>query len=335
MAYLVEKKAGNSVYVYEVTSYWDPQKKQARQKRTYLGKKDPATGEVRRPRSHLPRHAKDYGNVYLLHQIARQLGLTAILQRVFPDHANTLLALVAFEISEAAPLYLFAPWAEQTYLEQVRPLTSGELTTFTQQLGQMDGAQEEFFCRWAKRRSPVQTIVFDITSLSSYATLVNEVEWGYNRDHEHLPQLNLGIVYAEEEHLPLYYQLYPGSICDVSTLPNIVEYLRALGLMPNLFVMDRGFYSAANLTTMAQHALHFLIPLPRRVTLFSDLLIQHHQMLTALPTSFLFQDTVLCHVQAPTRLNKVSMQAHLYFDPAQHQQQSLRFLRQLWEAESP
>jgi transposase len=334
MSYVVEQKVGESIYLYEATSYWDPQKKQSRQKRIYLGKKDPTTGEAKRPRNPLPRHAKDYGNVYLLKEIAHRLGVSSIFQQVFPDQAATLLALIFFEISEGAPLYLFPAWGESTYLDEMRPILPSEITALTQQLGQMDGAQEEFFCQWAKRRRPIQTIVFDITSLSSYSTLINEVEWGYNRDHEHLPQVNPGIVYAQDERLPLYYQLYPGSIGDVSTLPNIVRYLEALNLSPHLFVMDRGFYSAANLTTMCQYVLPFLVPLPRRVTLFSQLLSQQTDTLTALSKSFLFQDEVLCHVQVATTLEALPLQAHLFFNPAQHQRQALQFLQRLWDAEA-
>ena len=37
------------VYVYEIESFWDPEKKQPRQRRRYLGKKDPDTGEIRSP----------------------------------------------------------------------------------------------------------------------------------------------------------------------------------------------------------------------------------------------------------------------------------------------
>jgi len=32
MSYTVEQKIGNNIYVYEVESYWDPQKKQPRQR---------------------------------------------------------------------------------------------------------------------------------------------------------------------------------------------------------------------------------------------------------------------------------------------------------------
>jgi hypothetical protein len=83
-----------------------------------------------------------------------------------------------FEISEAAPLYLFPYWVETTYVEPVKALSSRELTSFTHQIGRMDVEREDFFQRWVKQCGHVQTIVFDITSLSSYSTRLNDVEWG-------------------------------------------------------------------------------------------------------------------------------------------------------------
>jgi transposase len=335
MAFIVEKKVGETVYLYEATSSWDPNHKQSRQTRLYLGKKDPNTGTIIPPRhSRLPRRAKDYGNVYLLRQLADRIGVTSLLQSIFYEDAFTLLALMCFEITEAAPLYLFSSWVETSCVEPVKALSAAELTTFTQRLGQMDAEREAFFYQWIQRCRPVQTVVFDITSLSSYSKLIAEVEWGYNRDHDPLPQVNLGVVYAEQKHLPLYYQVYPGSIRDVSTLPNMVRYLEGLEVAPDLFVMDRGFYSAKNLETMAQYGFTFLMPLPRTVKLFSTLVTQHYSSLTALSNSFLFQDEVLGHLHTSTPLNQLPLHAHLYFPSRQHAEQTHRFLQRLWEAEA-
>lgn len=335
MSFFIEKRVGESIYLYEATSWWDPEQKKTRQTRRYLGKKDPHTGHVIPPRrGRQPRQAKDYGNIYLLQQLAKRMGLTALLHEVFFEDAPTLLALACFDILEAAPLYLFAPWVETTVVESVKALSSVELSTFTQRLGQMDTDRETFFRHWIPRCGAVKTIVFDITSLSSYSTLIAEVEWGYNRDHDPLPQVNLGIVYAEQEQLPLYYQVYPGSIRDVSTLPNIVRYLEGFAVAPDLFVMDRGFYSAKNLATMAHHGFTFLMPLPRSVKLFSSLLTQHRQALTALPQSFLFQQTVLGHLHTHTTVQQVPVSAHLFYDPTQHTEQTQRFLTRLWAAEA-
>ena len=39
-------KDTDTTYVYESTSYWDPEKKQSRSKRRCIGKIDPETGEM-------------------------------------------------------------------------------------------------------------------------------------------------------------------------------------------------------------------------------------------------------------------------------------------------
>ena len=169
MSYTIEQKIGNHTYLYEVESYWDPEKKQPRQRRKYLGKKDPESGHLVRPRTRgAPRLCKDYGQVYLLETIAEQLGLTAILKRISPKDYHTLLALAFFEISEAAPLYLFASWRECTALKETPVLGSKELTAFTQRLGGMEQERQAFASAWIHQCGEVEAIVFDITSLSCY-----------------------------------------------------------------------------------------------------------------------------------------------------------------------
>jgi len=84
MSFTIEQKIGHHTYLYEVESYWDPEKKQPKQRRKYLGKKDPESGQAIRPRTQARlRLCKDYGHVYLLQTIADQLGLTAILKHLF------------------------------------------------------------------------------------------------------------------------------------------------------------------------------------------------------------------------------------------------------------
>ncbi len=335
MAYRIEKHSGDAIYVYEAISYWDVELQQPRQKRRYLGKKDAKTGTIIPPHHGKGvRRAKDYGNLYLLQQVADRTGLPRLLQQVFGEDAVTLLALAVFEVAEAAPLYLFSSWVETTFLEAVKPLSSSELTTFTQRLGRMDEARDAFFRTWIAHNHPIRSMVFDITSLSSYSTLLNAVEWGYNRDHEPLPQVNLGMVYAEELQVPLYYQVYPGSIRDVSTLANLVRYCDAFALTPDLFVMDRGLYSADNLAALAQQSLKFLLPLPRGVGLFAELLAQQYHALTALPNSFLFQGELLGHVQTTIPFHRQPLYAHIYCDPSRHYAQAQRFLTPLWQAEA-
>jgi transposase len=335
MPYIIEKLVGKSTYLYQVKSFWDSKKKQPRQKRTYLGKKDPETGQpVRTRNKYTPRLSKDYGHVYLLQKLAEDIGLTQLLKNVFPDDHHILLALTFFEISEAAPLYIFPYWVASTMLEDVQPLSPKALTTFTEKMGRMDCERLEFSKHWVKQVGETHVVVFDITSLSSYSELFEYLEPGYNRDNEHLPQINLGVIYAEQNKIPLYYQVYPGSIPDVSTLKNLLNYLELFELTDILFVMDRGFYSAANLSNMNQTPIKFIIPLPRSVKLFSTLLSKHTKKLSNLENTFLFNDEVLFYVQESTKINQVPIQAHLYFDPRSRSEQTTRFLKKILELET-
>lgn len=62
-----------------------------------------------------------------------------------------------------------------------------------------------------QKKKSDEYVAYDVTSISSYSKNISELEWGYNRDKERLPQINMGMYYGEESRLPLYYRIYPGS----------------------------------------------------------------------------------------------------------------------------
>jgi len=154
----------------------------------------------------------------------------------------------------------------------------------------------------------------DITSLSSYSELLNYIEWGYNRDSERLPQINLGMIYAEDSHMPLHYQVYPGSIRDVSALKNILSYLSHFSLSEILFVSDRGFYSTANFSDMDGVGIKFIIPMPGTVSAFETLHSENQRKPANPNNAFVLKDAVFFHAQEQIKVNKAPFQAHIYFN---------------------
>jgi transposase len=198
----------------------------------------------------------------------------------------------------------------------------------------MEQERLAFATAWTQQCGEVEAIVFDITSLSYYAEFIDYVEWGYNRDEEPLPQINFGVIYAEHSQLPLYYQLYPGSIPDVTTLKNIVNYLELLQLKERSFVVDRGFYSASNLSLMHQAQIRFIIPMSRSVKLFSALLSKNKRKLSDLNNSFVFGDQVLSHVQDRVEINQITFQTHLYFNDRRRSEEASSFVRKILELET-
>ena len=331
MAYIIEQKVKGHVYVYSVESYWDKQKKQARQRRTYIGKKHPVTGEI--TYEHEIHDAREFGNVYLLTHVAQSIGLTEDLAGVFPELWREILAIAYYRICENKALYLCNNWLETVWSDQQVSLPSPRISELLGEIGYTREFAERFFRRWSQRFLKTNRfIVFDITSISSYANGIDLVEWGYNRDREALPQINLGVIYGEPSGMPLFYSLYPGSIHDVTTLKNTVSELEILSLNKTVFVLDKGFYSNANLRHM--QGMKVVIPLPVRCSIEGELVRSVQDIIRSSEHAIRHRDHVYYCIRKPVTIAERSFTAHIFLDDHKQTDQRETFLRTLIDAEA-
>jgi transposase len=331
MAYVVEQKVKGHVYLYQVESYWDKDKKQSRQRRVYLGKKDPASGKlIQEPPAY---QASDYGHTYFLSELARTIGLTAELKAAFPRSWVELLTLAVYRLAEGKPFYLCADWLQTVDWTPAVDLHSQRISELLSALSQENDAMFRFFTSWASRHASTHRfIVFDITSLSSYAAAIPYAEWGYNRDREALPQINLGVVYGEPSGLPVFYRLYPGSIHDVTTLANLITELNVLSLEQTLFVLDKGFYSAANLSKMA--GLRHIIPLPATTKQEQALVQSYHTRLHSAQYAIAHHQHVHYCVREAVSIGGREYNAYLYLNERKRVEERERLLKAIMECES-
>jgi transposase len=331
MSYMVEQLVKGHIYLYSVDSYWDKEKKQSRQRRTFIGKKNPDTGDV------VPddgiRDAREFGTVFLLQNIARRLGVAADIAGAFSDTWREILTLAYYRICENKALYLCDNWLDTIWSDDPVSLPSPRISELLAKIGHTKIHAERFFRRWTKRHAiSNRFIVFDITSISSHANGIDMVEWGYNRDCESLPQINLGVVYGEPSGLPLFYSLYPGSIHDVTTLKNIVSELEILSLDSTIFVLDKGFYSKANL--MHMDGMKFIIPLPTRCSTEGDLVTAAQGRIRSSEHAIRHRDHVHYCIREGIELANRDVTAHIFLDEHRQADQREAFLKTLLDAEA-
>jgi transposase len=81
----------------------------------------------------------------------------------------------------------------------------------------------------------------DITSVSSYSQFIEMTNWGYNRDGENLPQVNLCLLLGERARLPVFQMLYQGSLKDVSTFKTTIAMALGVDMKKLTLVIDQGF----------------------------------------------------------------------------------------------
>lgn len=335
MSYIVKQKIKGRIYLYEVTSVWDKEKKKPIQKRKYLEPENKIYSKSKNV-DYSKVISKSHGNVMLLSDLAVKSGVTAILKEYFPLDFENILALAYYEISEVSASYLYHYWLEEQNLLNIPKLHSSQISEFYTRLGLDQKTRLEFNKAWIEHLKPVHGVYYDITSVSSYSTQIDFVEWGYNRDKEDLAQINIGMACCQKTSLPFYYNIFSGSIVDVSTIKNFLGYLKYFELKQIKLMMDRGFCSTSNILALNNLDEHFtfLQPLSFSLKKAKDLVTANKKALKNNKTAFLYKEEIVHFVKSKIMFDKVEFDAHIFFNEKSELEQRHAFFAKLMEIEA-
>jgi transposase len=314
MAYTVERKVNGNIYLYETESYWDKDKKQPRQRSKYLGPKEKAeTRKIKKALGQLV--SKNYGNIFLLEEISKSIGLHDVLKECYPDIYKEILSNAFYEIIGESKNYLFHHFQDEHYLGEVKTMYSSDVSQLHVSLGNDEKSKYEFTRKWIEKINPQNGIYYDITSFSSYSTRNEFVEWGYNRDKENLPQINLGMVCCQKTGLPFFYNVFPGSIVDVKTITNFIKYLKTYQLQDMFLIMDKGFFSTSNICELMEsdRNLSLIIPLPFSLKLTKDLIANNLDVKNP-QNMFQYNEEILFHKAVAATIKEHHFTAHIFFN---------------------
>lgn len=119
----------------------------------------------------------------------------------------------------------------------------------------------EFLNKWNENRDHREKIYisYDSTNKNCQAGDVYFVEIGHAKDDHNKPVLNYSIAYDRNNREPLFYEMYPGSIVDVSQLQYMLEKADGYGYRHVGFILDRGYFSKENIRYMDKCGYDFVI----------------------------------------------------------------------------
>lgn len=333
MSYLVRQKIRGRTYVYEAVAVWDKRKKQPRQKRKYIGVLNEKSGEAETPRKDRwsRRTSLVSGVIRAAEKCSEENRLTPCLAEAFgKEEASRIFALATYCATENAPMYLYENWAHATDGAGGCAMSSQYLSGFLKRLGENEAGRDAFWRAWAGLHGRNRNLVFDISSISTYSENLVLEEFGYNRDGESLPQINVGMLFADRPGRPLGYRAYPGSIADVSTLANLLRLMKKdYRLAHSRLVLDRGFYSAANIASLENAGYDFIIPLPLSLRAARELLRSTERRFDDVSSYFQFNGRAMGHVAGTVDLAGGVYEAHVYTDFGRRTDETSTLLRKL------
>jgi len=190
------------------------------------------------------------GPAIVFGSITSRYHIDTILRKAFgEDDAQEILSLAWFLACEGDALINSDAWLSHYENPTDRVISSQDITKLLDRMGQ-DGIMT-FYKYWLEEfQKTGDKVLYDLTSISFYGHGIDMASWGYNRDAENLPQVNFALLCARSTAMPLFAWPLNGSISDVRTLQNTLQFLDKLNYKPECLMMDRGFASIDNISYM-------------------------------------------------------------------------------------
>jgi transposase len=259
----------------------------------------------------------DYGYSYLALKCCTDMGLTSCLNEVFGLQTMDIIVSAAYIILEGSTMDAIDDWLERTLVPGYsKHLNSQNTSKLFESIS--PSKTHEFFKKWISMSLTGDNVCYDVTSISSYSRTMTDVEYGYNRDGENLPQFNIGMFCDESSKIPLYFNRYNGSLTDKTNLSYVLENAGAVGLKDIKFVVDGGFISEECILNLSTHSKAFTIGIPSHLDIANEMIKSHSQGIEKYANKLSDYD-IYC-VEKHIDYYGVRGRLMLFYDPMNHAQ---------------
>jgi transposase len=257
----------------------------------------------------------DYGYSYIVLKACRDIGLFDCLLEVFGAQAMDIIIMAAYIIREGNAMDGIDDWQQRNYFPQYKRLLTSQSTSkiFA---ALTHGQRNDFFIHWVKKALSGGTVFYDVTSISSYAQQMTDIERGYNRDGENLPQYNMGIFCNEKTRIPLYYNRYNGSLTDRANLSHVLANAKSVGIKRIKMVVDAGFWSEECLKSLKNACETFTVGMPVFLKESEKIVSGYGEGIDKYANE-LGRHHVYC-VPVQTEIHGICGRVLIYYDPSSH-----------------
>ena len=266
---------GKNIYIYHVvSSVYDKTKKYVNEGRVCIGKMIDA--EYMYPNDNYFLHylpegveenesnfsdALQIATVALLLKIMDDLGISELLHEIHEQDACLIKDLVCYMIIQQTSVMQHYPDYAFRHLGSCEKIYDDSRISELFKNGIAVGKIEEFLLRWNQKQTEKTGIFisYDSTNMNTSAQGIEMAEFGHAKDDETSPQVNIGYAVRQSDAIPLFYEMYPGSIIDNSQCSYMVDRAKEYGYKEVGFILDRGYFSLANIKYFDDNGYGFLM----------------------------------------------------------------------------
>jgi hypothetical protein len=267
---------------------------------------------------------KTIGLIAVIMTVLDRLGVTKILKAIIGESRYQMtVTIIAYMLSEGNVMQYIDDFCENNSFD--KGITDRDVSQLFSSLSNAE--RMSFFREWVSLNSQNEYIAYDVTSFSTYAKNIDDAEYGYNRDNESLPQINMALYMGQTSLLPMFYVTYNGSVVDKTHLEYMMAYNAELGIENVSFIMDRGFASTDNAEFMRSEGYPFILGASHSIKAIQQAFTENKDFVQSSQTYILSEKVYGLAVKG--RYYRIDATLHIFYDPATVSQQTADFFRKI------
>ena len=217
------------------------------------------------------------GSYILIKKIIADYGLDEMMKRIIGKDSGLFLDLAAYSIiseNNAGQYYPDYGYNHPLFTEKMRIYSDSKVSDFITRI--TPDQSIGFLNKWNARRDHREKIYisYDSTNKACQAGNIEIAEYGHSKDGKDYPIFNYSIAYDRENKEPLFYEEYPGSIVDTAQLQIMLDKAKGYGYKNCGFILDRGYFSKANIRFMDKNGFDFIIMVKGMKSLVRELILE-------------------------------------------------------------
>ncbi len=271
MAFIRKIKKGDSTYLAKVESYREDGKVKQRVLE-YVGKEVNGQPVQKVDINKLEvNNVKHYADIAVIYQLCKQLNLNFLLGK---QHKPIIALLIAHLICKGSILKI-SEWIEHSTIKEIVGLDSIGVEMLYNSLDYLDDCdfdkiEQALYEHW-KQIAPTDNsaYVLDVTD-TYYNGKDDKSSLRKGKDGKVSKLIQIGLAVSFEHGFPILHKSFNGNISNIKILENVMQTIARRGL--KTIVLDRGFYSEANVTDMNNLKMKMIVGLKQSIGIKNNIL---------------------------------------------------------------
>lgn len=219
------------------------------------------------------------GFFIILNIILNKTGIKQILEKVLGEWYKLFLDLVAHEIVNRSNIsldYVNYSRTHALFANKMHMYSPSTISSFYRKITKSHSVQfQELWNRKQDHRKRIY-ISYDSTNKSCQIGDLEFAEFGKPKINQGKPIISYSVAYDLDTGRALFYDLYQGSIVDVTQLKTAIETAHAYGYKYIGFVLDRGYFSEDNIKLLDNYGYSFVMLVKGKKKLVHKLVLDNY-----------------------------------------------------------